>query len=136
MNLFKSAGAVLAGLFTGALLSLAVDATLHSTGVYPPWFQPMADPLWILALAYRLIFNSFGGFVTAKIAANHPAAHVIALTVLGLVMTILGVAANWNAGPEFGPRWFNIALVISVIPTAWIGYKLAIRKLPFSEQQI
>lgn len=128
MNFLKGLGAVVVGLFVGALLSLAVDVAFHASGIYPPWFQPMSDSLWIVALAYRLIFNSFGSFLTARLAPNKPAAHVIALTILGLILTIVGVAANWNAGPEFGPRWFNLALVASVIPTSWVGYNFWARR--------
>jgi hypothetical protein len=126
MGILKSIGAVFAGLLAGAILSLVIDVICHATGIYPPWFQPMSDPLWVVALAYRLVFNTFGSFLTARLAPSRPAAHVIALAAVGMVLTALGVAANWNSGPEFGPRWFNLALVASVIPTAWAGYKLAI----------
>lgn len=127
MKVLKSIGAVLAGMLVGAILSLAVDVICHATGIYPPWFQPMADPLWVVALAYRLVFNTLGSFITARLAPSRPAAHVIALAVIGIVSTVLGVAAIWNKGPDYGPGWFHAALVISVIPTAWAGYRLAVR---------
>ncbi|MGH9842981.1 MAG: hypothetical protein ACREEM_29945 [Blastocatellia bacterium] len=120
----RSIGAVLAGLLVIFITSMGTDAVLHATGVYPPWFQPMADKLWWLALAYRIVYGVAGGYLTARLAPGRSLSHALALGVVGLVLSIVGVAANWNAGPEFGPKWFAIALVITAIPCAWIGGKL------------
>jgi uncharacterized membrane protein len=51
--------------------------------------------------------------------------HAILLGVIGVVLSIIGVAANWNKGPEFGPRWYGILLIFSAIPCAWLGGLLA-----------
>ena len=83
----RSIGAVLVGLFVIFVLSLGTDVVLHATGLFPPWFQPMAGPLFVLALAYRCAYT-------------------------------------WNAGPEFGPKWYPLALVASSLPCAWLGGKL------------
>ena len=39
----RSIGAVLAGFLVTAGLSLATDAVMHATGVFPGWGQPMSD---------------------------------------------------------------------------------------------
>jgi hypothetical protein len=38
----------------------------------------------------------------------------------------MGVVATWNKGPEFGPKWYPIALVITALPVTWLGGKLRV----------
>jgi hypothetical protein len=120
----SSVGAVFAGVLAVIVLSLGTDVVLHATGIYPPWFQPMADALWVLALAYRIVYGIAGGYIAARLAPNRPVTHALVLGVVGLVLSIAGVAANWNKGPEYGPRWFSLALIATALPCAWIGGKL------------
>jgi len=42
-DIWKSIGAVLAGMFATIVLSLGTDVVLHAAGTFPPWGQPMAD---------------------------------------------------------------------------------------------
>jgi len=37
---------------------------------------------------------------------------------------VIGAAFAWDKGPEFGPHWFGIAVVLTALPCAWIGGKL------------
>jgi len=60
-RMLRSIGAVLAGVLAVIILSLGTDIILHASGIYPPWFQPMADGLWVLALAYRIVYGVAGG---------------------------------------------------------------------------
>lgn len=122
-------GAVLAGLLTVAILDTGIDVLLHATGVYPPWFQPMATPLWFLAIGYRMLDGVLGGYVAARLAPDRPMKHALALGVLGVVMSTAGVVATWNKGPEFGPKWYPLALVVIALPCALIGGKLRERQL-------
>jgi hypothetical protein len=117
------------------ILSLGTDVILHASGIYPPWFQPMAEGLWILALAYRILYGIIGGYFTAWMAPNCPVAHAVALGLVGELLTIIGVAMNWNKGPEFGPKWFSIALVVTALPCSWLrcvlgqeSYAMTLRK--------
>ena len=48
---------------------------------------------------------------------------------IGLLAAIAGTAATWNKGPEFGPKWYPIALVVLAIPSVWLGGKLAQRAI-------
>ena len=120
----RSVGAVFAGVLAVIVLSLGTDVVLHATGIYPPWFQPMADALWVLALAYRIVYGAAGGYIAARLAPNRPMAHALVLGAVGFALSIAGVAANWNKGPEYGPRWFSLALIATALPCAWIGGKL------------
>lgn len=124
-RLGRSIGAVAAGFFAAAALSLGVDAALHATGVYPPWGQTMSAGLFGLATAYRTIFNVAGCYLAARLAPRRPMAHALALGVFGLVVSVAGTVATWNKGPEFGPKWYPIAQIVLAIPCAWLGGKLA-----------
>jgi hypothetical protein len=120
-------GAVLAGFFATFILSVATDLALHATGVFPPWGQPMSNALFALATAYRTIYTVAAGYITARLAPDRPMAHVWALGIIGLVAALAGTMATWNAGPEFGPKWYPLALVVLTVPSVWTGGKLAQR---------
>lgn len=126
-NILRSIAAVIAGLLIIFALSLGTDVVMHATGIFPPWFQPMATPLWLVALAYRSVFAVLGCYITARLAPNQPMKHAILLGVIGLFLSMVGVVSTWNAGPEFGPKWYPLALVASSLPCAWLGGKLARR---------
>jgi hypothetical protein len=123
-------GAVLAGFFATFILSVATDLALHATGVFPPWGQPMSNALFALATAYRTIYTVAAGYITARLAPDRPMAHVWALGIIGLVAALAGTVATWNAGPEFGPKWYPLALVVLALPSVWTGGKLAQRTAP------
>lgn len=126
-NILRSIAAVIAGLLIIFALSLGTDVVMHATGIFPPWFQPMATPLWLVALTYRSVFAVLGCYITARLAPNQPMKHAILLGVIGLFLSMVGVVSTWNAGPEFGPKWYPLALVASSLPCAWLGGKLARR---------
>ena len=124
MRVLRSVGAVLAGLFTAVILSSATDALLHATGIFPRPGLPMSESLWIFAIVYRAIFAIAGCYLAARLAPSRPMTHAIVLGCIGLTIASLGVLATWNAGPEYGPRWYPISLVITALPCAWIGAKI------------
>ncbi len=128
-RILRRIGAVLAGLLTVAILDTGIDVLLHVTGVYPPWFQPMATPLWLLAIGYRTVDGIIGGYIAARLAPDRPVKHALALGIIGVVMSTAGVVATWHKGPEFGPKWYPIALVVIALPCALIGGKLRERQL-------
>ena len=123
-HLLRSVSAVSAGLLFIIIISAVTDVVMHATGVFPPWFQPMADALWWLALGYRIVYGVSGGYLTARLAPDHPVRHALILGVIGLVLSLAGAVATWNAGPEYGPGWYASALVAIALPTAWLGGKL------------
>lgn len=127
-RILRSIGAVLAGVLLVFILSLGTDVLLHATGIFPPWFQPMSTPLWVLATAYRIVYGIAGGYLTARLAPDRPLGHALILGVVGLVLSIAGVVGTWNAGPEYGPRWYPIALVVTALPCAWLGGRLFVSK--------
>jgi hypothetical protein len=126
-RVLRSIGAVLAGFVATFVLSIATDLVLHSAGVFPPWGQPMSDALFLLATAYRTVFTVAGGYITARLAPVRPMGHALTLGIVGLFAAIAGTVATWNKGPEFGPKWYPLALVALAIPCTLLGGKLAQR---------
>jgi len=31
---------------------------------------------------------------------------------------------TWNAGPQYGPHWYPVSLIVLALPAAWIGGRL------------
>ena len=123
-HILQSIGAVFAGLVAVFVLSLGTDVVLHATGVYPPWLKPMSTPLWILATTYRVVYGVVGGYITARLAPHRPIGHALALGFVGLALSIAGAAGTWNQGPEFGPKWYPLAVIAMALPCAWLGGRL------------
>jgi len=117
----RSVGAVIAGFICTALLSVGTDAFMHARGIFPPSGEAMSDGLFLLAAAYRLVFTVLGGYMTAALAPRQPMVHVFVLGVVGILAATAGVVATWNAGPEFGPRWYPLLLVVTAMPCVWAG---------------
>jgi len=120
----RSIGAVFAGLLFIFIVTTLVDVVLHATGVFPPWRQPMSDALFALATAYRIVISIVGCYLTARLAPDRPMAHALTLGAIGVVISAIGTAVTWNKGPEFGPHWYPLLLVVISIPCAWVGGKM------------
>lgn len=116
----RSVLAVAVGFLTVAVLSTAIDQVLHSTGVYPPWGERMSDGLFGLALGYRLAITVLGGWVAARLAPSRPVGHAIALGLLGTMFALAGALVTVNR-PDLGPAWYPIALVVTALPSVWLG---------------
>jgi hypothetical protein len=122
-------GAVVAGLLVVVILDVGIDVLMHATGIYPPWFRPMRTSLWLLAIAYRICDGIAGGYVVGWLAPDRPVQHALLLGALGLVLSSLGFIATLRKGPEFGPKWYPLALVVIAVPSALIGGLLRQRQL-------
>jgi hypothetical protein len=125
----QSVGAVLAGLLTGAVLSVGTDLVLHAAGVFPPWGQPTSSGLLLLATVYRTIYSVAGAYLTARLAPDRPMSHALMLGGVGLVLSIAGAVWTWNRGPAFGPHWYPLALVVLAVPQCWAGGALRTMQL-------
>ncbi|MGH9778641.1 MAG: hypothetical protein ACRD5I_09540 [Candidatus Acidiferrales bacterium] len=119
-RLGRSIGAVLAGFFAIAVLSLGTDQVFHTLQVYPPWDQPMRDSgLLLLALAYRIVYAVAGCYLAARLAPRNPMRHALVLGAIGLVLSTAGAVATIPM--DLGPAWYPIALVLTALPCAWLG---------------
>ena len=127
MKLFKSIGAVLAGMLSIVILSIATDLIMEKSGVFPGQDQS-AYTQWMLALAlaYRSIYTVVGGYVTAKCSPNKVMTHAMVLAGIGMVMGTLGAVANWDKVMP-GTEWYPIAIVVESVPLVWLGAKMKLR---------
>lgn len=119
----RSIGAVLAGLAAIVVLSTAADAALHATGIYPPFPERMADRLFVLATAYRIVFGIAGCWLTARLAPHGPLRHALVLGGIGTLLSAAGAAAMG----QYGPAWYSLAIIAISFPCAWAGAKLHAR---------
>jgi hypothetical protein len=122
-------GAVLARLVAVIVLSLGTDLALHAAGIFPKIGEPMADALFLAATAYRCVYSVLGCYIAARLAPDRPMLHAMFLGCVGLVLSAIGAVATWNAGPAFGPHWYPLALIVTALPTAWLGGKLRVMQL-------
>jgi drug/metabolite transporter (DMT)-like permease len=126
-RIWRSLGALFAGFVLVVVLSLGTDVALHATRVFPPWGQPMADGLFLLATAYRTVYAIAGSYLTARLAPSRPMGHALLGGLIGLVLSTAGAVATWDRGPELGPHWYPLALVATALPCAWVGGRLHVR---------
>jgi len=128
-HIWGSIWAVVAGFIVVVVLSLGTDALLSMVGLFPKLGQPIADErLLLLATVYRSAYGVVGGFITARLAPVRPMFHALVGGAIGLVLATVGAIVAWNLGPEFGPHWYPISLVVTAMPCAWLGGKLAERR--------
>lgn len=117
---FKSFGAVIAGFVATAVTTTLVDTIMHQTGVFPDYDVVMSNQLFALALGYRIVLNSFGCFIAAKLSPYYPMYHAFALGTFGMIMASVGAYVMWDKGPG----WYSLANIAIALPCAWIGGKL------------
>ena len=117
----RHVGAVLAGLLAIFAITIATDVAMHATGFFPPWGQPMSSALFLVALAYRIVYGVLGCYIAARLAPDRPMQHAVALGVVGVVLSTAGAVAMWEAGPA----WYSLAVIAISLPCAWVGGKLA-----------
>jgi hypothetical protein len=112
---------ILAGLLLNIFLGGMSDHILHSTGVYPPYGEPMKNHgLLMLAFSYRAVFMVLGGYLTAFIARRKARKAAYILGILGAVIWLAGAIAMW----DYAYPWYNIMGVILAIPLTMVGYLL------------
>ena len=119
----RSIAALLAGFVAVVILSLATDDILRETRIFPASGDLMSNPLFLLATIYRTLYGVLGSYITARVAPDRPMGHALAGGLVGLVLSLAGVAASWKH-PELGPHWYSVALVLTVLPTAWLGGRM------------
>lgn len=128
-HLFRSFLVILAGFVLVFVLSLGTDVSLHMIGLTPPLGQPMSNPMFLLATLYRTIYAAIGSYLTARLAPNDPMTHALVGGFIGLAISIVGAVVTWNHVPSLGPHWYPLALVVTALPSAWIGGKIRLAQL-------
>jgi hypothetical protein len=122
----RSAVAILSGFVAVVVLSIGTDVLLHAAGVYPPMDQPrlFTTPLLLIATGYRVAYSVLGGYIAAGLAPNRPAGHAVVLGLIGLAVSAAGAIAM----RDVSPAWYPLALVITALPSCWLGGVLFLRR--------
>lgn len=116
--------AVIVGFIAVVILSVVTDMVLEGIGVFPPPTQGLFDTgLLLIATGYRSLYTLAGGYITARLAPDHPMRHALALGIVGLIGGSLGAISTANS--NLGPAWYAWGLAITSLPLAWLGGKLA-----------
>lgn len=123
----RSILAVLAGIVVGIALSVATDFGLHAIGLTPPPKERWPNHLLVLATAYRSIYGVAASYVIARLAPNRPMGHALVAGTLGLIVSTLGAIGVWST--TVGQHWYSVVLLLTAVPTAWIGAKLRLMQM-------
>jgi hypothetical protein len=126
-KLGRSILALLVGIVVGIILSVGTDWFLRFIGLAPGQNARWPDQLLLLAALYRSIYGVIASYVIARLAPNRPMGHALLAGALGTLLSALGAAAMW--GSTAGQHWYALTLVLTAIPTAWIGAKLRLMQL-------
>ena len=118
-------GAFLAGFASVAILSMATDALLHSTGIYPTDGSVGSDANLAVALAYRTAFTVLGGFIAAWLAPANKLRLSVILGIVGTIAAVAGAIAMWSVGHN----WYPVALAALALPSTALGGWLFTRAL-------
>ena len=89
-------------------------------GDLPPGASPCTSALFLIALAYRIVYGVLGCYIAARLAPDRPMRHAMALGVVGVVLSTAGAVAMWEAGPA----WYSLAVIAISLPCAWVGGRL------------
>lgn len=124
--MFRSVGAILAGLVVNVLLTVLTDLALSSANVFPPFgIGFFATPLVLLALTYRLLFAGVGGFTAARL--ERPGRERVTtywLIGIGITIGVLSTVGGW----DMFPRWYLIAIVAGSAAMTYVGARVALRR--------
>lgn len=123
MSVARSIGAVAAGFFATAILSVGTDAIMHGAGVFPPVTERMSDAMFLVPAVYRALYTVAGGWITGRLAPSRPMLHGWVLAGFGLLGGLGGLSVAL-AHPELGPLWYSLSIPLSAIPCIGLGAKL------------
>ena len=121
-NIFKSTGAVVAGLVFIVITHTGTDAILKAIGVLPKGHLYVSTGLILVVIFYRAVFSLAGCYLTAKLAPQNPMKHSLILGTIGVVLSAVGAIATANM--NLGPAWYAWSLAVISLPIAWLGGKL------------
>ncbi len=120
----RSIVAFLAAIAVTFILSYATDAALVAANIMESGVLPESVAIVMLIIAYRTAYNILGAYIVAKLAPKRPMAHAMVLAALGIIGSLSAMATMSDSDQYYYP----IILSVLVLPSTWLGAKLATRK--------
>ena len=134
MSVLRSIGAVIAGFVVASVVMMIVES-INGHVLHPELAkaaQQVTDREALRALMANapvsallvvlvgwILGSVAGGWVAARLAARSSIRHGV---VLGALLTVAGIANNLMIPP---PTWFMIAGLVTFLPSAYLGARLA-----------
>ena len=119
----RSVVSVAAGFFTVMVLGAAADVVLAQAApnAFDAQGHARAESTLFIKLAYETLFALLAGYITARIAVRKPFVHVLVMAIIVLAGRGLIALAAW----EVVPMWFNLGVLVLIVPAALAGAKLS-----------
>ncbi len=119
----RSVVSIAAGFFAVMVLGAAADVVLGQ--VLPNAFDAQgharAESTLFIKLAYETVFALLAGYITARIAVRKPFAHVLIMAAIVVAGRAFIALATWDVVP----LWFNLGVLVLILPAALLGAKLS-----------
>ncbi len=121
-HLLRAIAAIVVGIVSGAALSIATDALMEATGIFPPFSTQMNGVLLttsqlILATIYRCIYTVLSCYLGALVAPSRPMRYAIALGIIATLANLGGLSMV----PDPSQIWYPVTLAVLSLPCAWLG---------------
>jgi hypothetical protein len=120
----KSVLAVVAGFVFTVVVTLALDVLMSKIGMFSKNVVDVTTGAWLIAVAYRFVVGTAGAWITAKFAPRRPLFHALILGAIGSAIGLAGLVLAMIKGPTMGPLWYAFAVLITILPGAYIGGRL------------
>ena len=125
--MLRSVLAVVVGFLLIGALSVGTDAIVRAAA--PSAFDAAGRtdsvPILLLTIAYVGVYAVGGCYLAARLAPGRPMLHAMILGALGLAFSVLGTIKKWDSAPA----WYHLVALALVLPYAWLGGRLAERRL-------
>jgi len=117
----KSVLAVVAGFVFTLVVTLALDVLMTKFGMFTKHAVNVTTGAWLIAVAYRFVVGTGGAWITAKFAPRRPLFHALIGGAIGTALGLVGLVMAMIKGPEMGPLWYAVAVLITILPGSYIG---------------
>ena len=119
----RSIVAVAAGFFASTVMSLGGDIAFRrmSPGSFDAQGHASSESTLFVTLGYEALFVLVAGYVTARLAIRRIYAHALGMAGILLLARAFTVLVTWDTAP----LWFQLGVLILIVPMALIGAKLS-----------
>jgi hypothetical protein len=105
------------------VLGAAADVVMSRVSPDAPYVHgnARAETMLFIKLAYETLFALIAGYVTARIAVRKPFTHALVMAALVLAGRAFIAVATWDVVP----LWFDLGVLVVIVPAALLGAKLS-----------